>query len=143
MDVRIETFIEKQKNLTFCTCENNIPYCANCFYAFMSDEKMLIFKSDPETKHIMQAKKNNTIAGTILPDLDKTGTVKGIQFVGNFITPVHNLLDKARKTYYKKFPFALAIAGEIWVVELATIKMTDNTLGIGKKVTWERVPSFF
>ncbi len=139
MDIRIETFIEKQKNLTFCTCEDNIPYCANCFYAFMNDEKMLIFKSDKNTKHISQAIKNNAIAGTILPDLDKIGTIKGIQFTGNFVAPADNLLDKARKIYYKKFPFALAITGKMWGVELATIKMTDNTLGIGKKLTWERL----
>ncbi len=143
MDKRIETFIEKQKNLTLCTCENNVPYCANCFYAFMSDEKMLIFKSGSATKHISQALKNNTVAGTILPDLDKTGTIKGIQFSGNFSAPANNLLDKARKAYYKKFPFAIAIAGEIWVIELVTIKMTDNTLGIGKKLTWERTLSVY
>lgn len=143
MDKRIETFIEKQKNLTLCTCENNVPYCANCFYAFMSDEKILIFKSDAATKHISQAIINNNVAGTILPDLGKTGTIKGIQFTGNFITPTDNLIDKAKKAYYTKFPFAIAIAGEIWAVEVATIKMTDNTLGIGKKLTWERVQSVY
>jgi uncharacterized protein YhbP (UPF0306 family) len=31
------------------------------------------------------------------------------------------------------------MAGQLWVVELDTIKMTDNTLGIGNKLRWERI----
>ena len=35
---------------------------------------------------------------------------------------------------------ALAVAGEIWTIKMDSIKMTDSTLGFGKKITWEREP---
>lgn len=141
MENRIKDFILEQKNLTFCTSENNQPYCANCFYVFLSEDKLLVFKSDSVTKHISQAIINNKVAGTIVPDLDKTGTVKGIQFTGDFFSPEGEMLEKTKKAYYKKFPFGRAVPGDIWVVKIMSIKMTDNTLGFGKKLYWERQKS--
>lgn len=138
MDERIKNFILGQKNLTLCTSENNQPYCASCFYAFIREENILVFKSAKTTKHISQALVNNKVAGTILPDLDDPGTIKGIQFTGIFIPPIDNHLEKLRKVYYKKFPFARAVAGDLWVIELISIKMTENTLGFGKKIIWEK-----
>lgn len=137
MDKKIISFIESQKNMTLCTAVNDSPYCANCFYAFGQSDNILIFKSDKETQHICNALLNNKVAGTILPDISKIGTIKGIQFTGEFIVSEGNLSDKARKLYYKVFPFALPMKGELWGIKLLTIKMTDNTLGIGKKIIWE------
>jgi len=104
----------------------------------MEKEAMLVFKSDRSTNHITQALLNDKVAGTIVPDLYKTGTIKGIQFTGRFIAPETELLEAAKKKYYKKFPFAAAVDGEIWIIELFRIKMTDNTLGVGKKINWEK-----
>jgi uncharacterized protein YhbP (UPF0306 family) len=28
--------------------------------------------------------------------------------------------------------------GEVWTIELLTMKMTDNTLAFGKKIIWEK-----
>lgn len=138
MDKRIESFIEGQKNFTLCTSNDNIPGCASCFYAFVGNQNFLVFKSSRETLHIVNALKNNKVAGTIIPDISKIGTIKGIQFTGKFTVPSGELLDKAKKTYYSKYPFALTMAGELWAVELLSIKMTDNTLGFGKKLIWEK-----
>jgi hypothetical protein len=33
---------------------------------------------------------------------------------------------------------ALAMPGHIWTIQLTEIKMTDNTLGFGKKIAWSR-----
>ena len=95
-------------------------------------------KSVKETKHITSARINNTVAGTIIPDISKIGTIKGIQFTGKFTVPAGDLFEKAKKTYYTKHPFALPVAGEIWAIELLSVKMTDNTLGFGKKIIWEK-----
>ena len=136
MDKKIESFIEEQKNLTFCTAVDNVPNCANCFYAYIRESQFLIFKSNRKTKHIANALINNNVAGTIIPDISKIGIIKGIQFEGKFIIPKDRLLEKAKKVYYVKYPFALPVPGEIWMIELIFVKMTDNTLGFGGKLEW-------
>ena len=138
MDKKIESFINEQKNLTLCTTIDNNPYCANCFYVYSGEDNFLVFKSDRTTKHIANALINDNVAGTIIPDISKIGTIKGIQFTGKFIAPADKLLEKAKSIYYNRFPFALPMTGEIWVIELISVKMTDSTLGFGKKLTWEK-----
>ncbi|HMU77077.1 MAG TPA: hypothetical protein PKA86_04575 [Bacteroidia bacterium] len=137
MDAQIENFIGSQKNMTLCTSINNTPECANCFYTFMPDGDYLIFKSKKTTGHVSHALVNNKVAGTILPDISKIGSIKGIQFSGVFLEPQEDLLEKAKKIYYSKFPLALGISGELWLIKLTYTKMTDNTLGFGKKLIWE------
>ena len=137
MDKKIQTFISSQKNLTFCTVIDNIPHCANCFYALIEEDNIIVFKSDSNTKHIINALQNDNIAGTILPDISKTGMIKGIQFTGIFINPKNELLKKAKNNYYKKYPFSKVVPGDFWALELLSIKMTDNTLSFGKKLIWE------
>ena len=133
---RIISFLKQNTNLTLATSENNVPHCANCFYAYNEEENMLVFKSNAETNHIRQALENNNIAGSITADKLDTAKIQGIQFCGIFFKPQMELLDSLKKTYYKKYPFAVAFPGNIWGVELAYIKMTDNTLGFGKKIEW-------
>lgn len=137
MDSLIENFIVSQKNMTLCTSVNNIPECASCFYTFMPEGAYLIFKSKNTTGHVCRALANNKVAGTILPDISKIGNIRGIQFSGIFLEPQEDLLEKAKKIYYSKFPLALGISGELWLIKLTYIKMTDNTLGFGKKLIWE------
>ena len=71
-------------------------------------------------------------------DIQKTGKIKGVQFTGKFTELHGNRLETAKNKYYRKYPFARVIPGELWGIELRTVKMTDNTLGFGKKITWER-----
>ncbi len=137
MDKKIVSFIESQKNMTLCTAVNDSPYCANCFYAYLESDNLLVFKSARETLHICNALLNNNVAGTIIPDVSKIGTIKGIQFTGKFMTFTGSLSVKAKRAYYKMFPFALPMKGELWGIKLLHVKMTDNTLGLGKKIIWE------
>ncbi|MBL7888685.1 MAG: hypothetical protein JNL24_03980 [Bacteroidia bacterium] len=138
MDERIISFINAQTSLTFATVKDDIPYCATCFYAFISERTSLVIKSDPETLHIQQALLNNNIAGTIVPDKFLKTKVQGLQFQGKFIVPEKEILSDAKSAYYKKYPFALAIHGELWVLDLTFIKFTNNTLSFGKKLKWNK-----
>lgn len=138
MDERIISFIQAQTNMTIAVYENNIPYCANCFYALSEKENLLIFKSKPETNHIQMALKNKNVAGTIVPDsLNKT-RIQGIQFSGIFFIPEGKDRSSANDIYYGKYPFAISISGEIWAIEIQSIKFTDNKFGFGKRLIWER-----
>jgi len=135
---RVIVFLKSCTNLTLATGKNSIPYCANCFYAYDEKQNLLVFKSDRDTNHIKQALENNNVAGTILPDKLEKAKIKGIQFNGKFIEAKDELLESIKKVYYKKYPFARAFAGELWAVEFTFIKMTDNTLGFGKKIEWRK-----
>ena len=64
--------------------------------------------------------------------------LQGIQFTGKFIESNEELEKRMYSLYYKKFPFARAKPAPVWGLELATIKMTDNTLGFGTKLHWSR-----
>lgn len=138
MDERILSFIKAQTTLTFATVKDDIPYCASCYYAFITERNCLLIKSDSKTQHIQQALLNNNIAGTIVPDKLLKTKVQGVQFQGKFMVAEKELLTEAKSVYYKKYPFALAIPGDLWLLELTSLKFTDNTLGFGKKLKWNK-----
>jgi len=138
LDERIRSFLSAHTNLTLAVSDNDQPYCANCFYSFAEKKNLLIFKSNLETTHIAIALKNDKVAGTITPDkLDKT-RIQGIQFTGKTLHAKGDNLITAKNSYYKKYPFAIAFSGELWVIELHSIKFTDNKLGFGKKLLWRK-----
>jgi hypothetical protein len=64
--------------------------------------------------------------------------LKGIQFCGVVLDPTNVLCRCANVEYHKKFPFALAKSGEVYTIQLESIKFTDNTKGFGTKVHWKR-----
>lgn len=125
---------------TLATCHRGKPYCTPCFYAFDATEKLLVFKSETRTRHVTELLLQPQIAGSILPKNLTVGKVKGIQFSGEAL-PLNEVKqpDRLKQLYYKRFPVALPMAGELWVIALSNIKMTDNTLGFGRKLRWERI----
>jgi uncharacterized protein YhbP (UPF0306 family) len=48
------------------------------------------------------------------------------------------MLQKASRAYLRRFPVAALMETRLWMVELTHIKMTDNRLGFGKKLVWEK-----
>lgn len=138
MDKKIIEYVNKNKVLTIATSVDNQPYCAICFYVFDAENNILIFLSDDVTRHISEALKNNLVAGTITTKVTTVAKIQGVQFTGEFINPEKLQIDDFYSKYYSKFPFAKAKPSPIWGIKLITIKMTDNTLGFGKKLLWER-----
>lgn len=137
MDDLISGFIEKQKcaNVSCIDSEGN-PYCFSCFYAFNAADGLLYFKSSAGTHHMKLIKNNPVIAGTILPDRLPLVGVKGIQFQGLVLSFADRLSEVGSKSYHRKYPFARVISGEVWVIQLLSIKMTDSSIGFGKKIMW-------
>src|SRR5688500_971919 len=134
MDDRIKKFIKEQTVATICCVdEENNPYCFSCFYAFDEENGLLYYKSHARTHHYGLMKNRFEVAGTIQPDKLNKLAIKGVQLKGF----VDETAVGASDVYHKKYPFALAMKGEVWTVKLTFIKMTDNTIGIGKKIIWE------
>lgn len=136
---RIKGFIASQRVFTLATCGPDGPWCAPCFYAFDPDGMRLVFMSAPHTRHIMDLAADGRVAGSILPDRTVIGRLRGIQFTGT-VLPCDRTADPAmlQRFYVQRFPMARAMAGDCHVLTLNTVKMTDNTLGFGSKLHWER-----
>jgi uncharacterized protein len=137
MNERIVDFITHQRVASVCCVdEENKPYCFSCFYAFDAERDLLYFKSGSSAHHSQILLQNPVVAGTIQADKLNTLAIKGIQFTGRILHPKNDLCSQAESVYHKRFPFALAMPGEIWTLQPETIKMTDNTLSFGKKLHW-------
>lgn len=138
MNERIVDFIKHQRVATVCCVEEeNIPYCFSCFYAFDEERQLLYFKSGTNAHHSRILLYNSLIAGTIQQDKLNSLAIKGIQFSGRILDPATDLCSQAEAVYHKRFPFALAMPGNVWTIQPEVIKMTDNTLSFGKKLHWQ------
>ena len=136
IDKRIIEFINKHHVLTLATSYQNIPYSANCFYVYYEDQNMLAFTSDNDTKHAEDALSQSLVAGSIVLETNVIGKIQGLQFQGDMYKPGEELLKKVKARYLKKFPVAMLMKTNLWVVELSFLKFTDNRLGFGKKLIW-------
>lgn len=138
VETRISDFIKEHHVLTLATSNDSESWCANCFYVYVKDEISFLFTSDIDTKHIQLALENPNVSGSIVLETKIVGKIRGIQFTGVIQQVAKNEYAKYKLKYLKKYPFAVLINTELWVVKIQKIKMTDNRLGFGKKLNWER-----
>jgi len=138
MEERIIKFISGHRLMTLATTDGVQPYCCNLFYVFDTASCNLIFMSSSDTRHVKEAFWQPNLAGTIVSDEVSIARLQGIQFTGKFFKPTGELLLNAKKIYFKKFPLAHFLDSSICCIEINFIKMTDNTLGFGKKILWSR-----
>lgn len=135
-------FVETQTCASICVVGNdNSPYCFSAYYAFSATDGLLHFKSSPDTTHGKMIEQNPNVAGTILPDKLVKLTTRGIQFTGTVLHGNEPQSKDSANSYYKVFPMAHAVPGQVYTIQLETIKMTDSTLGFGKKILWARAQS--
>lgn len=139
MDERIVKFLKEHHVLTLATAKNNFPYAANCFYVFDQENNWLIFTSDDDTKHIQDCRQQHLVAGSVVLETNMIGKIQGVQFQGKIKKAKENILEKAKKQYLKRFPVAMLMKTNLWVVQLTFIKFTDNRLGFGKKLYWGEI----
>ena len=133
VDKRIVDFIKRHHVLTLATVSGKgEPYCAACFYAYDKVRNRLIFTSDDSTRHAQQMLANANVAVGITLETRIVGRVQGVQICG--LTERGD--DTDRKLYIKRFPYAAMAPLNLWAVMPTFIKLTDNTLGFGKKLIW-------
>ncbi|MBS1231499.1 MAG: hypothetical protein H6R35_337 [Bacteroidetes bacterium] len=142
IDERIVRFFRKHHVLTIATSVNDEPWCANCFYVYLEEKNALGFTTGHETRHGKEFLKNKVVAGSVVLETPVIGKIRGIQFQGIVSEPEGELLKTVRKSFLKRFPVAMLMETHLWIVELTHIKMTDNRLGFGKKIIWEKDSPF-
>ncbi len=139
MTDKINEYIKEQACASVCCVdEQGQPYCFSCFYVYNSNEQLLYYKSSANTQHALILSRNPAVAGTILPDKLSRLHVRGLQFEGILLPTDHPSAKAAASFYYRKNPGALAIAGEVWTLQINAVKFTDSSLGFGKKLNWSR-----
>lgn len=137
-DSKITSFLKKHHVLTLATVSGDQPWVANCFYAFLEHEMAFVFTSGEETRHIQEVKANEKVAGNVVLETSVIGKIQGIQFSGTLILAEGEALEKVSRAYLKRFPFTALMDTTLWILPVNYLKMTDNRLGFGKKLVWER-----
>lgn len=135
IDKRIEGFIAEHHVLTLATatpcCE---PYCCNAFYAYDKASGAFIFTTDLSTHHGKMMAENERVAASILLETRTVGKIQGLQITGK----VKPAIDGDKMRYIKDFPYAVVADLSLWRLEAEMMKFTDNRLGFGKKLIWQR-----
>lgn len=135
IDQRITTFIRKHHVLTLATVGgDNLPYVANCFYAYDTLRNRIIFTSDLTTRHAQEMTLKPRVALSIVRETRIVGCIEGIQIEG----VAERGSDEAKRIYIKRFPYAAVAPLTLWEVEPTRMKLTDNKLGFGKKLIWQK-----
>ncbi len=135
IDPKIERFIAKHHVLTLATATNDgKPYCSNAFYAYSKGEGAFVFTSDSSTCHGKMMLENNRVAASVVLETRVVGRVQGLQITGRIVSAK----DEDKALYIKRFPYAVVADLTLWRLEADMLKLTDNTLGFGKKLIWHR-----
>lgn len=135
VDKKIERFIAKHHVLTLATSTlQGEPYCCNCFYAYDQASAAFIFTTDTTTHHGQMMLQNSNVAASIVLETRTVGKVQGLQITGRAVAAK----DGDRLIYIKAFPYAAVAELSLWRLEADMMKLTDNTLGFGKKLIWQK-----
>lgn len=131
---KIELFLAKHHVLTLATSDGLKLSACNLFYAYDGGKTSFVVASSDDTEHIKNISKNSSVAGTVVLETKTVGKIEGVQFKGEFLELEDETL---KKLYFKSFPYALAMSPKLWQIKVDYFKLTDNTLGFGKKIIWK------
>lgn len=125
--------------LSLAVCHKDIPWSANAFFVHDQIEQRLILLSSPATQHGQMLTANPQVAGTVSAQFNEIADIHGVQFQGiaqELRRPEASQL--ALHAYYERFPQARDITAPAWEIRLLHLKLTDNRLGFGTKIQWNR-----
>jgi len=130
----VEKFLAEHHLLSLATYNERL-WCCSMFYAYDPGTVSFIVASDTETEHMRNVQASPRVAGTVALETKTVGKIKGIQFSGTMHIAEY---PDAEEYYFSRFPYARVMNPVLWIIRLDEIKMTDNTLGFGKKLSWKR-----
>lgn len=134
VDEAILRFVGRHHVLVLATTGPEGVWCADCFYAYDRQRNAFVFTSDPATRHGSDLAQRPDVAASIVLETRIVGRVQGLQLTGRAVPGD----DRARRIYLKRFPYAAVADLHLWQLLPDRMKLTDNTLGFGKKLLWKR-----
>lgn len=129
---RFVRFLRRHHVLTLATVAEGVPYCSNAFYCYDKERNLLVFTSDPATRHAQEMERNPRVAASVVLETKIVGRVQGLQLCGT----AARADETAKRAYLKRFPYAALAELTLWAIRPDYMKLTDNTLGFGKKLIW-------
>ena len=128
---KIALFLDEHHVLSLATSNGDELSVCSLFYTYSKIVNSFIVASDDKTLHIEHITQNKNIAGNIVLETKSVGKIQGVQFRGEFLA----LRDEELKQlYFKAFPYAKLMMPTLWQIKVNYFKMTNNTLGFGKKI---------
>lgn len=94
--------------------------------------------TEPDTRHGALMAQNPQVAGTVNGQPRSVLLIKGVQYRGRVVRLTGAAENLARTAYQKRFPVSRKVSAPLWEITLEEVKMTDNALGFGKKIGWQR-----
>ncbi len=136
----ITAYLKKQHVLTLCVGDAQSLWSANCFYAFNESEMSFYMLTDHATRHGQLLALNSHVAGTVSDQTITVSLIKGAQYSGEMNVLSGEASQDARRIYTGRFPLAKLATTPIWCLRLDEVKLTNNKLGFGTKLSWQRHP---
>ncbi|SUW62117.1 Uncharacterized protein conserved in bacteria [Buttiauxella agrestis] len=134
----ISRWLNKQHVLTYCAGGHSDLWCANAFYLYDAQRVAFYLLSESHTRHGELIGKQARVAGTVNGQPKTVALIRGVQFRGEITLIEETEAANIRNLYCKRFPVARVMSAPVWEIRLDELKMTDNTLGFGKKLHWLR-----
>ena len=131
---KVAQFLSGHHLLSLATVAGNVPQSASLFYAYDAVNTAFVVASDEKTEHIRNVLQNERVSGTVALETEEVGKIEGIQFKG----VMRKISKKEGTLYFKRFPYARVMKPQLWCITLTELKLTDNRLGFGKKLYWQR-----
>lgn len=133
----ISRWLAKQHVVTWCVQQEG-----NCGapmpLSFDAQKVAFYILTEEKTRHAQMSGPQAAIAGTVNGQPKTVALIRGVQFKGEIRRLEGEESDLARKAYNRRFPVARMLSAPVWEIRLDEIKFTDNTLGFGKKLVWQR-----
>jgi len=92
------------------------------------------------TRHGQLLSVNSHVAGTVSNQTITVSLIKVAQYSGEMSVLSGEEAQDARRIYTGRFPLAKLATTPIWRLKLDEIKLTNNKLGFGTKLSWQRNP---
>ncbi|RKQ39274.1 YhbP family protein [Enterobacter sp. R1(2018)] len=135
----ISRWLNKQHVLTYCVGGSEDLWCANAFYYYDPQRVAFYLLTDAHSRHgELIGQRAARVAGTINGQQKTVALIRGVQFCGRIRMLEESEAESVRHLYCKRFPVARVMSAPAWEIQLEELKMTDNTLGFGKKLHWLR-----
>ncbi|WP_241622392.1 YhbP family protein [Rosenbergiella australiborealis] len=131
-------YLARQHVLTLCTYSGDECWAAHCFYALDRENISFWLMTEPSTCHGRLMVASPQVVGTVSEQTESVSTLQGVQFRGEIVLAEGEDYQRGLAAYQQRFPIAKKKIAPLWVLRLDTLKMTDNSLGFGTKLHWQR-----
>lgn len=134
----IGRWMGRQRVVSYCVVHDAQPWCANAFYLYDPQTVALYLLSETTTRHGQMIGQQALVAGTISGQNKTVALIRGVQFAGEIRLLEGEEAQTRYLQYCQRFPVARLHRAPVWELELRELKFTDNTLGFGTKLYWQR-----